>query len=191
MSSPNITNANEKHLIKTELLNSSIDTTNDSLQRLQFLQIQYDEMLQVSSHLLKEKEKLEAKNYQLLDAISVLLENEKEDTKTRALMKREIHDLKKQLRASKDELQDALTNFDASHGTEDEFQDPMKSNRSLKTNFLHQYVSQQIGNSFRIDGISRRDKSRVFAKETLNKNNIESPNHTFSRRRKINNAIAA
>lgn len=162
MPSPNSHNDERTEHLKPQCLGSSGDKSDGSSQRLQLLQIQFDEMMQVSSHLLKERESLAAQNCELLEAVFILQDNEKVDTTLRARMKREIHDLKKQLQATQTELKEAHLGMNLMLNQAGDDSPNMNSTKSIKQisrkNFLHQYASQHMGSSFRIDGITSRNR---------------------------------
>ena len=87
---------------------ASNDEAEESSQKLTLLQIRFDDMLQFSSHLIQENERLRTKNHELNNAVSVLEKGSEEDADDKMKLEGEIHHLKRQLELTKLQLYEAL-----------------------------------------------------------------------------------
>ena len=144
----------------------------ETLQRLNLLQIQFDEMMQFSSHLVKEKEELAVKNEELQNVVDILEENAKVDTDKNNSLEAEVFHLKQELSSTRTKLQEVVAVRDVLLSRIGESED--SSVKVTRSGMLHRYTTHNHAASFRIDGETKKMRYKslqVTLEEKLNQKN--------------------
>jgi len=166
-----------------------------SPQMTNLLQIQFDDMKQFSSRLAEEKNELQAKNQELSVVLSLLQKTLIGDAAVKCRMREEMLQLRRELDITKAQLKEAITARDIllsdkfgyevnktqkesltkSISEPNEFSSTKPSSRPnlccsskpppRRNLCMQQYTEQGHGDSFRIDGISKRNRFHHLQKE--------------------------
>ena len=174
----------KSHQAKNEVENEL--ESNFHIERLNMLQIQFDEMVQFSSRLVKEIDSLHARNHELTSFVSILQENSKEDAEMRYELKNQLRDMKTKLESTTLQLKKALeeNNRPIHQNDQDDDKNQQKEEKNIfsrknlmkKDDFVEQINTSEAYESFRINGITKRNRFKILLKAFSEKHEADKPN---------------